>query len=140
MSVLIKPVPRKNPQDQTAPAKYYAHVVNGEKVSIDQLARFVAKTSTMSRADCYGVMVAMVEAAVEELLRGNAIDLGFLGSFRIVVNSEGVETESEVNESLIKRAKLHFTPAKDFKDALKVLTYHRAASISPPEDNQAATS
>lgn len=128
MSVLIKAVARKNPQDQAAPAKYYAHVQSGEKVNIDQLARFVSKISTISRADCYGVLVAMVEASVEELLKGNAIDLGFLGSFRIVVNSEGVDTEEEVNASLIKRAKLRYTPAKDFKDTLKILSFQRAPS------------
>ncbi len=123
MSIRIKAVGRKNPQQPENPAKYYASVVKKGYVDVDQLAKRVAYSSSTNRSDVYAVIMALLDVIPIELAEGNIVQLGKLGSFSIVVNSEGAETEAEVNSQLIKNIKVRFIPGKELKEEAKKFSF-----------------
>ena len=57
--------------------------------------------------------------------KGEIVRLGELGSLRLTINSEGSDTEEDVNASKIKKANYRFSPGPELKQVLKVLKYQR---------------
>lgn len=115
MSVKVKTVARKNPQDLTAPPKYYAQKVNTGEFTINELIDYISTTSTVSKPDVHAVLYALQDAIPKELGRSNIVRLGNLGSFNITVRSAPSDTEDEVTKSNVKKVNLHFRPSVGLK-------------------------
>lgn len=123
----FKPVGKRNPQDPTLDPKFYAQASYKGYADLDDIADFAALHSTVSRADCYGVLLAMLTAISRELQDGNIIRLGKLGNFRVSLSSEAAETPEEVTAQLVKGAKILFSPGPELRDMLKLLKLQKAA-------------
>ncbi len=105
--------------------KFYASPnVTGEK-TLAGLTRDIEKISTVSGADIRAVLYALVDVMVDSLAEGQVVRLGELGSLRVSISSEGMDTAEEVNASTIKGAKVIFTPGKDIKKMLGNLEYQK---------------
>jgi len=130
MSILFKPVQRVNPQDITAPRKFYAKATDASITDLSELAELVALNTSMSKTDCYAVLMGLETFVIRELERGRNVRLGELGSYKISLNSEGRDTEDEVDSFAIKKAKINFTPGLGLKKMLKTLEYKKAQNQS----------
>lgn len=109
---------RSNPMDANAPAKFYASAVSKEAVDIKTLAKTISMLSTVSHTDCVAVLTAFLEVIPMELLRGNIVRLGDLGSFRLTLQSEGVEDEGDFSPSKIKNVRVRFLAGKELKNTI----------------------
>lgn len=99
-----KVLSRKNPQDLTAPPKFYAQVVFTGKKDLKYLSQRIAHASTMSEADIYGVLIALTHEVTEALKEGSIVELGDLCSFYPALQSDGADTaETFTASSNIKR-------------------------------------
>lgn len=127
MSVKFNVIEKGNPSDPSAPKKYYASTVMSGKQDIDHLTKRIEKISTVSGADIRAVLYSIIDVVPDILSEGNSVRIGDLGSFRISISSEGSETAEEVNSSNIKRARIIFTPGKEFKQMLNNLQYEKAS-------------
>lgn len=123
--VNIKSISKKNPQDLLAPEKFYAQAVYSGEVDLNELAYFAAKQSTVSKADCYAVLISLLEMIVYHLGEGKIVRMGDLGSFRVSVSSEGQELAEDLTVSAIKKAKIIFSPGADLTGMLKSLKYSK---------------
>jgi len=56
MGVNYKAVPKKNPGNQAAPAKYYVQVVSSGEMTLRDLAKQISLISTVSTADTLAVL------------------------------------------------------------------------------------
>jgi len=63
MAINYKPVPKKNPGNQAAPAKYYAQAVSAGEVSLRQLAKMISEVATVKTADTMAVLEGFVFCA-----------------------------------------------------------------------------
>lgn len=106
--------------------KFYAAPVLGSEVTLEAVTKKVEKTSTVSGADIRAVLYAMVDTIVDDLSDGNIVRLGELGSLRVSFSSDGVSSPNDVNTSIIKGAKIIFTPGSKIKDMLKAAKYEKA--------------
>lgn len=122
-SVKLKVVRKRNPFHPNDPDKYYVQAVKSAKVNLDWLARYVSSRSTVSKADCYAVLTACVDAMLEELSRGSIVSLGSLGNFQVSINSSGSDSIEQVSVENVKSAHLNFRPSVEVKEALKNLKY-----------------
>ena len=61
----------------------------------------------------------MCECLVEQLLNGNKIQLGELGTFSISLSSEGAESIEKFTAKNIKGVNILFTPGVDFENLSK---------------------
>jgi hypothetical protein len=54
--IKLKFLKRKNPNDLSAPEKYYAAVISEGSINLKRLAEKIAYQSTLTPGDCYNVL------------------------------------------------------------------------------------
>ncbi len=116
--VKLKSIERPNPQDRTAPKKFYAQAVSNGTVDLERLAYLVSNQSTVREADCYAVLLSLLHNVMDELSQGKIVKLDKLGAFQIGVSSEGVATQDALTSSVIKKAHINFRPDKRMRNML----------------------
>lgn len=105
-------VERKNPRAIEQPGKYYASLKRLALVSEKELADRIALMCTVKAPDVRGVLIAMEEEIVRNLLAGNSIHMGELGILRNVIRSKGAPTKEEWDISRIKDVRTQFIQRK----------------------------
>ena len=123
--IKFKSLQKVNPRDLAAPKKHYATAVSSGVIDFEELSEFVSDQSTMSEADCYGVLKALERTIIREMRKGKSIRLGDIGTFQVNLRSEGKDTSEEVTASAIKSARTIFRPGKRFKRMLKTLEFSK---------------
>lgn len=106
--------------------KWYAIVKSDGELTIDDLTKEIEKFSALSEADIRGVIIALENVIVNELVNGKIIRLDKLGSFYPSLSSEGAATAEEFNSSMIKSAKVNYRPGTRIADALKTAKFIKA--------------
>lgn len=125
MPVHFKMIPKQNNLVTPPEVKYFPCAVSRGDVDLDYLADIIAARSTMSKADCYGVIIALTAAIGNALADGNIVKLKSLGTFRLTLQGTGTDTEDDLGKSNVKGAKVIYKPSKDITDKLKEITYKR---------------
>lgn len=118
-------VAKKNTLVTPPQIKYYPCAVHNGEITLDDLATTVASQSTVSRADCYAVIIAMTQAVGEALTQGKIVKIDNLGTFQITLQGTAAATPDDLGKVNIKKANLVFRPAGYLKNVLKKLTYKR---------------
>lgn len=127
MPIQFNVIPRKNPQDQDAPPKYYANIIGDGKTTLNDLAKHAASTSTVSKADILAVLESTFAKIADDVADGKIVYVGEYFTLQAGGSSEGKETPEEVNATSIKSVKTVFRPGKMIKDALKVAAFQKKA-------------
>ena len=87
---------RPNPQEPDAPKKAYAYVQARETMDINRFAEHIsAHGSVYGRADIAAVLTMAVDCMRENLLNGNLIKLGDLGTFSISLQSAPADSVAD---------------------------------------------
>ena len=123
--IKLKFLKRKNPNDLTAPEKYYAAAVSEGSINLNRLAEKIAYQSTLTPGDCYNVLSALEKNIIEELNDGRIVRLGELGTFRLSVSSEGSDTLENTHSGMVKKARILFRPAKGLRKMLRNLDFRK---------------
>ena len=111
---------KKNPLKKTE-IKYYPQMAPSTPMTLAQIVKRVEKRSTVSSADVKAVLDALQYEVIEALENGNSVRLGDLGSFRLTMKSQGVETVAEAKKKgaqLIKKVNVQFTKSTTMRDTL----------------------
>ena len=96
---------KKNPQKKSE-VKYYLQIAPSTPLTLTQIVKRIEKRSTVSSADVKAVLDALQSEVIYALESGNTVRLGDLGSFRLTLRSEGVDTATDAKKmgvQLIKR-------------------------------------
>jgi len=117
----LKAVPKRNMKEPEMAPKYYASAQHGAKLELDELATAVAERCSLRRPDVYGVLVGLMDIIPNELLKGNIVSLGGLGSFYVSVKSEGAETKEDLSVSMVNGSKIQYRPTKKLKKELRMI-------------------
>lgn len=125
MSIKFNVVPRKNPQKQNEPAKYYANIVGDGKTTLADLAKYASSMSTVSKADILAVLESTFSKIAEDLADGKIVYVGEYFTLQAGGSSIGQTNEKEVTTATIKSVKAVFRPGKMIKDALKLATFQK---------------
>ena len=64
---------RKNPRDKEAAPKYYATAQKSQNITLDDIANAISVGTTVTRADVWAVIIAMMEQFMKELKNGNSV-------------------------------------------------------------------
>lgn len=121
--IKVKPLPRRNPQDNTAPEQYYAHAIADGFVDLERLAYLVANQCTVREADCLAVLNALQHNVMDELAQGRVVQLGNLGNFQVGVRSNPSALQEEVTAANVRSAHVNFRPGKRIKKMLNTLDF-----------------
>ena len=92
---------RANPNDKTMPKKAYANAQYSEIMTLEKFADHIAShSSKYNRADIQAVLIQAVDCMREQLLAGQRIQLGDLGTFSVHIDSMGAESLETYNPAI----------------------------------------
>lgn len=115
--------------NENAVEKAYAKNQVSETWSLEKFSKHIADhNGVFSRGTVKGVLSDMCECLVEQLLNGNKIQLGELGTFGISISSEGAESIDKFTSKNIKSVNIIFTPGKDFENMIGRAEFNMVAS------------
>ena len=123
-------VAKSNPKfGETGDGLYYAHSQIQDSISLKQFSQLIASQTTVSRADVSVVLISAVDNLIVELKRGNQIEFGELGKFRLQLSSKGAKTAAEFKADInITGASIQFVPGEDLKNIFNNLKFAPVAS------------
>jgi predicted histone-like DNA-binding protein len=119
MPIVFNKVERANPQDRTAPKKWYPSLKSLGQVSEKEVAREIADETTLNRKEAEMALGQMEKVLLRNLLSSNSVQLGDWGSFYLTCNGEGRDSKEEVTVADIKNLNIRFMPGKALKESLK---------------------
>jgi predicted histone-like DNA-binding protein len=125
MAIKFKTQSRKNPQDLTAPEKFYAAAIADGDVDLDRLAELISYQCTVTETDCYAVLLALEHNIIGELGQGRIVKLGRLGNFQVGISSKGSDTAAEVSATAIRKSRILFRPGKKMRTMLDGVTFKK---------------
>ena len=125
MPVQFKMIPKQNNLVSPPEVKFFPCAVSKGVVSLDDLAKIISGRCTISRADCYGVVIALSDAIGEALSGGSIVKIQNLGSFQLSLSGTASDDEFSLGKANIKSAKVVYRPSKDLKSKIKRITYKR---------------
>lgn len=118
-----------NPIKKEEPEKAYAKNQVSEIWSLDKFAKHIADhNGVYSRGTVKGVISDMCECLVEQLLNGNKVQLGELGTFGISISCEGAESIEKFTSKNIKAVNILFAPGDDFENLIGRAEFNLVAS------------
>ncbi len=126
MAIKYQVLPRKNPQDITAPEKFYAAAVADGNVDLDRLAELISYQCTVTETDCYAVLLALEHNIIGELGQGRIVKLGRLGNFQVGISSTGSDTAAGVSAAVITKSRILFRPGKKLRTMLNGVSFKKA--------------
>lgn len=114
MSVKYKLVLKKDlTKGAAADAKrYYASAPVSGMMDFDSICELIADRSTASDGDVALVVLGLIRAMEEALLRNEVVQLGRLGNFRLSIGSSGTVEEKDFQANMIRKPKIIFTPRR----------------------------
>lgn len=115
----FKAVEKVNPLKPHEPKKWYAQIVTGDEVSMDEIVKEIEKFSALSEPDIRGVIIGLENVVQNKLSEGRIVRFDRLGSLYPSLSSSPSEKEEEVTEVNIKSVKVNFRPGKRILDAMK---------------------
>lgn len=109
---------RSNPMNPDLPKKIYANAQYNELIDLPALARHIQEHgSPFTRDVIQGVLSAAVDCLREQLVAGNKVDFGDLGSFYVSLRSEGVSKTEDFNpRTHIKSVDVKWSPSVYFEN------------------------
>lgn len=120
-----KLIQKEKPGEPDAPKKWYATPVKSGTTTQKNLATQISGRSSLTAGDVANVLQNLLELLPQELIKGNSVQLGDFGTFRVSFSSEGVEQEGNFTVSKINGVKILFTPSKDFKKVLSEMKFEK---------------
>lgn len=109
--------------------KAYAKNQVSEIWTLEKFAKHISDhNGVYSRGTVKGVISDMCECLVEQLLNGNKIQLGELGTFGISISSEGAESIEKFTSKNIKAVNILFSPGADFENLIGRAEFNPVAS------------
>lgn len=143
MAILVKPIQRRNPQDEDAPKKWYVTQVTAAQVDETQVAMDLSEETTLNPSEAMMAIRQLRKVLLRHLLSGESVKLGNWGSFSVTITSTGSDTKEEVSARNIKSINLNFQPDAAFKADLQKASYawvdKLAGGVSATDDTEEET-
>lgn len=125
MAQTYKIVKKKNlGKDATSvPQKHYAIPKYNGYTEVESLYELIAARSTVSSADVKVVLDSLNFVLDRELRSGYIVQMGEFGNFRLSLSSAGAVTQEDFKTSMLRKAKVIFTPGKNLKKTVKTTKF-----------------
>lgn len=125
MPIQFKMVAKRNNLVQPPEVNYYPCAVNQGEETLETLAQKICAASSLTEADCFGVMYALSNAISEALTDGKIVRIDSLGTFQLTLKATGSPEPTVRGKSLIKENKIVFKPSKRLKAKVAKATYEQ---------------
>ena len=125
MSISYKMILKKQSMVTPPIEKYYPCAIHEGMDDLDSLSEKIALNSNISQADCYRIVMSLTKVIGESLAMGRVVHIKTLGSFKINIHGNGVDSPEDSVKDEIKGAKIIYRPSANMNEMLGQLTYKR---------------
>ena len=94
-------------------------------MDFDSICELIADRSTASDGDVALVVLGLIRAMEEALLRNEVVQLGRLGNFRLSIGSSGTVEEKDFQANMIRTPKIIFTPGDKLRAMIEKVSLER---------------
>lgn len=100
-----------NNRTQKSYGKYVAKAVHENTITAEQLEQEIQNNCAAKVSDCRLVLCELSEVIRQHLQSGDKVQLPFLGTIKLEIDSSAVDTEEEFNvHEHVKGVKVHLLP------------------------------
>ena len=120
-SLVLRQVQPGEPEqgNKTFPAAQYAQILN-----LNDMAKHMASHgSKYSKGDIIAVATQLVDCIREQLLLGNRVNMGDLGTFYVSLKAKAAANAEEFTTDLIKDVAVRWSPSQQFKSLKNEATF-----------------
>ena len=104
--------------------KTYAQAQYAQVLSINDMAKHMSSHgSKYSKGDILAVVTQLVECLREQILLGNRVELGDLGTFYASIIGKAAPNAESWNTSLIEDVKVRWAPSRQFESLINDATF-----------------
>lgn len=100
-----KLIQKGKPGDPDAPKKWYATPIKSGTITQKNLAQQISGRSSLTSGDVNNVIQNLLELLPQELIKGNSVQLGDFGTFRLSFSSDGVIQKRILPKTKLKASK-----------------------------------
>ena len=110
---------------QITETKAYGTAQMHDKLSFDDFCAHIAEhNSPFSKGAIMGIITDAVNCLREQMLAGNRVSLGDLGTFGVELQTEGARTCEEFSANNIKAVNVRWSPGDRFKNLRSEATFN----------------
>lgn len=99
--------------------RYYASPNVTGMMDFESICDVVSDRSTASDGDVALVIRGVIRCMTESLLRGEVVQLGTLGNFRLSISSSGTVSKDDFQSSMIRKPRIIFTPGAKLREMIE---------------------
>lgn len=115
----FKAIEKINPSKRDEEKKWYAQIVLGKEVTIEEIVADIEKFSSLSEPDIRGVIIALENVVQKRLAEGRIVRFEQLGSLYPSLSSTPSDTAEQVSANNIRAIKVNYRPGKRIVDAMQ---------------------
>lgn len=109
--------------------KAYGAAQMNEKLSFDQFCKHIADhNSPFSKGTIQGILTDAVSCLKEQLLAGNRVVVGDLGTFSVELCTKAAKTTDDFSANNIQAVNVNWLPGKPFKNLRDEATFQLVPS------------
>ncbi len=128
-----------NPSQQDGEKKVYATYQSKETLSLEEFAKHISDhNSLFDESVILGVLTKMCSCLREQLLDGNMVSFGDIGTFGLILKGSGADSATNFTASNIKEVKVRFAVGNDLKGLIDDATFNQVATKSAQAEALAA--
>lgn len=115
--------------------KTFAVAQSARVMDLNDLAEHMSShDSKYNKGDVLAILTQLASCLREQLLLGNKVVLGDMGSFSVSLVSEGAPDVENFNTSQIKKVKVRWTPSSRLSDLIKDAQFQFVATRKAQQD------
>ena len=126
-SLVLRPDLSK--EAQAGDKLFFGQVRATDRISFVELCEALASYSTASSGDVKLVLDGLVHFMRKNLQKGNIIEVGELGNFRMTAGSAGSFSKEEFSTTMFKKGKIIFTPGRILREACAAPTFEKLTFV-----------
>lgn len=113
-----KLIQKGKPNDKDAPKKWYATSISEKPQSTKAMTKAATQNTSTAPIEMEASLELFGKHAIEQLREGHSVRIGNIGTLRLVIGSEGTEEITKFSASMIRGARIQFTPSKEFREGV----------------------
>ncbi len=113
---------RANGINKTPEHVYHLKPLINQTVDMDELATRISNSCSLTHADVVACISALNKEVIKALKAGDKVDLMWLGSFKIALETEAQPMAQACSKNDIKRVKVNYQPGRHIKKELQAFS------------------
>ena len=114
---------------QTGKKVVNASVVERGTKTVDQIARELAKSTTLTQTDVVGVIQGFIEFTLEHVAAGYRVELGNMGKFYPTIEVKSCKKLEDFTPSKIQALRCRFLPSNTLLNLLAEATFEKTLGV-----------